>query len=296
MGIICTGFGFFKVLVLGVVTDGSSAATVRFCVECFLVCVSGGVTWKNPACPARCLPCMWRQVFQGRPLTALTHRVVDVWLGNHPAAAPRGRGQDACSEAEVCTGVYRCVCVGGEWSESKEQGGLLLARDTQKAPVCVPNMCSPHLRCQEQGLWVRHQSWRHPQGLLGRAAWRLSPVSGFLPLLTCPAGTPFPDSQSGSEDKYTHSPGRPFSHAHPCQLLGRQAVLGKPAVLTPDRPALESLPFPGSLCSGPGPSADGTHCARQRLAEQTCIVRRVVRCVVSRPQEPAELKLCLRSD
>lgn len=156
--------------------------------------------------------------------------------GKSPCCCTVGKRPGACSEAEVCTGVHRCVCVGGEWSESKEQGGLLLARDTQKAPVCVPNMCSPHLRCQEQGLWLRHQSWRHPQGLLGRAAWRLSPVSGFLPLLTCPAGALFPDSQSGSEDKYTHSPGRPFSHAHPCQLLGRQAVLGKPAVLTPRPP------------------------------------------------------------
>ena len=44
LGIICTGSGFFKVLVLGVVTDGFSADTVRLCVEYFLVYVGGGVT------------------------------------------------------------------------------------------------------------------------------------------------------------------------------------------------------------------------------------------------------------
>ena len=41
------------------------------------------------------------------------HRVVDARPGNHPAAAPWGRGWDARSKAEVCTHVYRCVCWGG---------------------------------------------------------------------------------------------------------------------------------------------------------------------------------------
>ena len=38
---------------------------------------------------------------------------MDLWLGNHPAAAPWGRGQDVAPKpwcAQVCTGVYRCVC------------------------------------------------------------------------------------------------------------------------------------------------------------------------------------------
>ena len=41
-------------------------------------------------------------------------------------------------------------------------------------------------------------------------------------------------------------PGRPFSRARACQLLGRQAVLGKPAVLTPRPPRPGEPALPGS--------------------------------------------------
>ena len=211
LGLICTGFGFLKALVLGAVTDGFSADAVQFCVECFLVCASGGVTCKNPACLARCLPCTWRQVFQGRHLAVLTHGVVDLWLGNHSAAAPWGRGRDAAPKpwcAQVCTGV----CVGGWGQRAESRVGscrkirLPSTRHTEGFCVCPGHVFTP-FALPGAGFVTETSELATPPGPPGQGSLRLRPVTGFLPLLTCPARAPFPDSQSGSKDKCTHSPG-----------------------------------------------------------------------------------------
>lgn len=44
----------FSRCLFSVVTDGSSALTVRLCVECFLVCVSGVGNLEESSGPVRC--------------------------------------------------------------------------------------------------------------------------------------------------------------------------------------------------------------------------------------------------
>ena len=171
MGIICTGFGFCRVLVLRVVTYGFSADAVWFyCV--FLVCVSGGVTWRMAAHPAGCLQCMWRQVFQGRHLAVLTHGVRGhgCTAGKSPCCCTVGERPGHPLEAMMCTGV----CVGGEvGSESKEQGGLLLENKTCKPEthgrILYVSCTRVHSVCVARSrVCLRHQSWRHPPGPPGQ--------------------------------------------------------------------------------------------------------------------------------
>ena len=63
------------------------------------------------------------ELFRGRLLVVLTRAVKDPQLGNHLAAAPRGRSREARSETMVCTRVYRCVCQGQGGQRAKRGVG-----------------------------------------------------------------------------------------------------------------------------------------------------------------------------
>lgn len=156
---------------------------------------------------------MWRQVFEGRHLTVLTHGAwtcgweITLLLhrGEEARMSLRSRGVHRC--AQVCTGV----CVGGGWGQRAESrvGSCQKIRLPSTRHIEGSCVCPGHVftlfALPGAGFVAETSELVTPPGPPGQGSLRLTPVTGFLPLLTCPARAPFPDSQSGSKDKYTHS-------------------------------------------------------------------------------------------
>ena len=117
----------------------------------------------------------------------------------------RSRGVHRC--AQVCTGV----CVGGGWGQRAESrvGSCQKIRLPSTRHIEGSCVCPGHVftlfALPGAGFVAETSELVTPPGPPGQGSLRLMPVTGFLPLLTCPARAPFPDSQSGSKDKYTHS-------------------------------------------------------------------------------------------
>lgn len=156
--------------------------------------------------------------------------------------------------------VYRCVCVGGEWSESKEQVGSCWHDTHRRLLVCVPNMCSPHLRCQEQGQGGDITAGGHPGGPpAGQPGGsRPSPASRLWPDLPLPE----PCFLIHKVEEIIHTlPGAPVLTCSSVSAAGQAGGVGEASrVRLQTRPYPGVCPFPGACALGQAP-ADGTHCA-----------------------------------